>query len=102
MPLYILRSKPLANAKSEHLTIEDLDLMRNEIYAIHGYTFKSKKWQDYFGKQAWYKAQFDNVDDQLTEIEKHNITVILNQKKKMKGNEATFTKTSYEPYNAAG
>lgn len=92
----------MAHAKLEHLTIEDLDLMRNEIYALHGYKFKSKKWQDYFGKQTWYKAQFDNVDDQLTEIEKHNITAILNQKKKMEGNEVKFTKRIYEPFVAAG
>lgn len=89
-------------ANLEHLTIEDLDLMRNEIYAAHGYTFKSKKWQDYFGKQSWYKAQFDNVDDQLTEIEKHNVTAILNQKKKMEGNEAKFLNTTYGVYVAAG
>lgn len=92
----------IAYAKLEHLTIEDLDAMRNEIYAIHGYKFKSKKWQDYFGKQTWYKAQFDNVDDQLTEIEKHNVTAILNQKKKMEGNEAAYIKKTYEAFNAAG
>lgn len=89
-------------ANLEHLTIEDLDIMRNEIYAVHGYKFKNKKWQDYFTKQAWYKPQFDNVDDQLTEIEKHNVTAILNQKKKMEGHEAEFTNTTYGVFVAAG
>lgn len=89
-------------AKSEHLTIADLDLMRNEIYAAHGYRFKSKKWQDYFGKQAWYTPQFDNVDDQLSEIEKHNVTAILNQKKKMEGHEAEFINTTYGAFSTAG
>lgn len=89
-------------ANSEHLSIEDLDLMRNEIYAAHGYIFKNKKWKDYFGKQPWYKAQFNNVDDKLTEIEKHNITAILNQKKKMEGHEAEFINTTYGIFVAAG
>lgn len=89
-------------ATSEHLSIEDLDVMRNEIYARHGYRFKSQKWQDYFGKNPWYKAQFDNVDDQLSEIEKHNITAILNQKKKMEGNEAEFVNTTYVTFVVAG
>ena len=30
---------------SEHLTIEDLDIMRNEIFAEYGYKFKSDKWR---------------------------------------------------------
>lgn len=78
--------------KSEHLSIEDLDIMRNEIYAAHGYKFKSQKWRDYFSKQAWYSPTADNVDDALSEIEKHNVKVILAQKEKMKGKEADFIK----------
>jgi hypothetical protein len=85
-----------------HLSIEDLDVMRNEIFASHGYTFKSKKWQKLFKKEAWYKAEFDNVDTKLTEIEKHNIKVILDMKKKMEGNEAKYTNKSFEQYVPAG
>lgn len=89
-------------ANLEHLTIDDLDVMRNEIYAAHGYIFTKKKWQDYFAKQAWYTPQFKNVDDQLSEIEKHNIRAILNQKKKMEGHEAEFINTTYGVFVAAG
>lgn len=88
--------------QSNHLTIEDLDLMRNEIYAAHGYKFKNAKLQAYFGKKSWYKPQFDTVDDKLSEIEKHNIQVILDIKKKMEGNEAKYVTTEFGTYAPAG
>lgn len=67
----------------KYYTIDDLDVMRNEIFASYGYRFKSERWQTYFGKQKWYRPRFDNVDDQLTEIDRHNISLILEQKKDM-------------------
>lgn len=86
----------------QHLSIEDLDVMRNEIFAAHGYQFKNKKWQDYFSSKSWYQAQFDDVNDQLTAIEKHNIQVILDLKEKMKDNEAQYIKKTYGAFIAAG
>jgi len=66
-----------------HFTLEDLDIMRNEIFASYGYRFKGEKWQDYFGKKKWYRPRFDNVDDQLTEIDRHNIDLLLQVKADM-------------------
>ncbi|MFY0602126.1 MAG: YARHG domain-containing protein [Cyclobacteriaceae bacterium] len=56
---------------------EDLDIMRNEIFADHGYIFKTEKWVKYFSKQPWYTPSFDNVDSKLSMIEKINIKTIL-------------------------
>jgi hypothetical protein len=56
---------------------DELDVMRNEIFAEYGFIFKSPKWKGYFEKVPWYKPEFDNVDDKLTEIDKHNIKFIL-------------------------
>lgn len=86
----------------DHLTILDLDLMRNEIFAEYGYRFKTEKWQKIFGKSSWYKAKHDNVDDQLTEIDKHNIRIILKMKKKMKEDEKKYTNKRTLSYVAAG
>ncbi|NJN41561.1 MAG: YARHG domain-containing protein [Flammeovirgaceae bacterium] len=55
---------------------EELKLMRNEIFAIHGYIFKTQSLKDYFSSQPWYSASYDNVDDLLSEVEKHNVQVI--------------------------
>lgn len=88
--------------ESDHLSVEDLDIMRNEIFARHGLKFKTEKWQKYFSTKLWYKAQFDNVDSKLTDIEKHNIQVILDTKKKIEGNESKYIKKQMGAYVAAG
>ena len=54
----------------------DLRIMRNEIFARHGYVFKSDDLESYFKYQPWYMAQFDNVEDKLTDVEKKNIAFI--------------------------
>ena len=86
----------------DHLTIEDLDVMRNEIYASYGYKFKKAKWQDYFGNQKWYKPRFDNVEDQMTEIDRYNVDLILKVKKKMQDNPGNYPEPTREWYVAAG
>jgi hypothetical protein len=56
------------------LSLQELKIMRNEIYARYGYLFTSKGEMDlYFRKQDWYVSLNDNVDNYLTEIEKENI-----------------------------
>lgn len=86
----------------DHLSVEDLDIMRNEIFARYGLKFKTEKWQKYFSTKPWYKPQSDNVDSKLTDIEKHNIQVILTMKKKLEGNESKYIKKEMGAYAAAG
>ncbi len=62
---------------------DELDLMRNEIFADYGYIFKSEKWEKYFKDKSWYNPRFDNVDDKLSELEKENIDFILNFKNQL-------------------
>jgi hypothetical protein len=59
------------------ISSEDLDVMRNEIFAEYGFIFKSPKWKAYFEAKPWYKPQYDNVDQFLTETDKANIKFIL-------------------------
>jgi hypothetical protein len=54
----------------------ELKLMRNGIFARHGYIFKTPKIRDYFNKQSWYEPKFRNVDNKLTDIERANIKFI--------------------------
>lgn len=51
-----------------------LELMRAEIYARHGDTFKSAANQKYFDQQPWYKKSGKPVV--LTDIEKFNVALI--------------------------
>ncbi|WP_321308585.1 YARHG domain-containing protein [Marinifilum fragile] len=68
----ILRSHDLSA-----LNKEEYDIMRNEIFADHGYIFKTKKWKEYFANQSWYVPKYDNVNNELTVVEKINIKNIL-------------------------
>ena len=54
---------------------ENLRLARNEIFARHGYVFKSEELQAYFLQQPWYKPALAYTGD-LTDIEKQNVAMI--------------------------
>jgi hypothetical protein len=58
------------------LFIEDLRVLRNEIYARRGRIFKDKELQKYFSEQAWYKPNPDFKDEMLTEKEYKNLSII--------------------------
>ncbi len=59
------------------MNLEDLQIMRNEIFARYNYIFKSGGEMDtYFKKQSWYIRINKNVDQLLTDIEKVNIKSI--------------------------
>jgi hypothetical protein len=61
----------------ELMSSEDLDIMRNEIFAIHGYDFKSNKWREYFNSQNWYNPSNYFSIEHFSEIERKNIDLIL-------------------------
>jgi len=50
--------------------------MRNEIYARHGYSFKTKSWRHHFENKDWYIPTRTDIRDDLTKIEKKNISLI--------------------------
>lgn len=54
----------------------ELRLMRNEIFARHGYIFKSEDLRNYFNSQNWYQASYEDVNSMLSKIEKTNIDLI--------------------------
>lgn len=83
-------------------TTKELRLLRNEIFARHGYIFKSQDLQDYFAHNKWYKPDFKNVDSLLTEIDKSNIQLILNIETQLKQKEKVklFFNTNRQEYLA--
>ena len=58
------------------LTQYDLKIMRNEIFARHGYIFKTDEMRNHFESQSWYTGRYSNVDGMLSDIEKSNINLI--------------------------
>ncbi len=69
-------TRPLKTADVENLRPEELRIMRNEIYARHGYTFRLKDMRDYFDTQDWYMPISFNVSTQLTPVEQRNEALI--------------------------
>ncbi len=64
--------------------MNQLRLMRNEIFARYGYIFKSDDLKEYFSKKIWYAPEHETVDHLLTEIDKGNIKRILHFENSLK------------------
>jgi hypothetical protein len=66
----VLSEEDIAN-----LSKGQLRLARNEIYARHGYVFKSADLQKYFSSKSWYNAD-PSYDGSLNEVEKENVKLL--------------------------
>ncbi|HPN59368.1 MAG TPA: YARHG domain-containing protein [Chitinophagaceae bacterium] len=60
---------------------EDLEFMRNEIFARHGFCFNKKHLRQQFELQDWYVPNTVDIKGFLTEIEKKNIALIKRYEK---------------------
>lgn len=72
----IYRDKDLTSKSKEELAI-----LMNEIFAAHGYIFKTDKWKTYFENFSWYIQQDGDVNEKLSLIEKENIKMIQKYEK---------------------
>ena len=52
---------------------DEIKIMRNEIFARHGYIFKNKELNEYFSSKNWYHPKSSDVTSELSEIEIKNI-----------------------------
>lgn len=71
-----LSTREATPADLENKSSEELRIMRNWIYARHGYIFKSPDLTEYFSKFSWYEPTSSNVNSQLNSIERSNISAI--------------------------
>ncbi len=60
----------------ENLVKQDLEFMRNEIFARHGYCFNKKHLRQQFEMNDWYVPNTVDIKGFLTDIEKKNIALI--------------------------
>ncbi len=60
----------------DFFTKAQLRVMRNEIYARHGYVFSSADLKAHFSKMSWYKPLNDNSKVQLSQLEQLNVDLI--------------------------
>ena len=73
----LLNSELLSLFDLFYLSKEQLAIMRNSIYAVHGYEFKDPKWKKYFGEiYSFYKVNPNFSETDFNDIEKKNIELI--------------------------
>lgn len=60
----------------EKMNGSELRIMRNYIFARHGYIFQSDDLRRYFNQYSWYNPRYNDVSSSLNKIEKANINKI--------------------------
>ena len=66
----------LSNSDVYALSQWDLKIMRNEIFARHGYIFQTDEMRDYFSRKSWYDPKYYDVNNMLSNLEKENVALI--------------------------
>jgi hypothetical protein len=77
-------NKLLSVSDVANLKNGDLVIIRNTIYARHGYSFKQRPLRVFFDAQKWYIPVYADIRDDFTEIEKKNIQLLLRYEKNAK------------------
>lgn len=67
---------PLGDFQVAMLDGEELMLLRNTIFAIHGYSFSDPSLLEHFQEFAWYSPESEDVAHLLTDIDLYNLDLI--------------------------
>lgn len=54
----------------------DLEIIKNSIFARHGYSFKKATYRNFFEQTDWYIPVSNNVDNDLSPMEKENVALL--------------------------
>ncbi|HYX30836.1 MAG TPA: YARHG domain-containing protein [Pyrinomonadaceae bacterium] len=73
----LFENKLISENMLHGLSLHELRLLRNEIYARHGRVFKTMWIQQYFGLQPWYDPKDDFKDEELSGPDKTNVETIV-------------------------
>lgn len=81
----------LAEKDLKNLRKIDLEIIKNSVFARHGYSFKKETYRYFFEQTDWYIPVSSNVDEELSPLEKENVA-LLNR----------FTKYAEDKYDYFG
>jgi hypothetical protein len=79
----LFQATALTDTMLAQVSIADLRLLRNEIYARHGRPFKTKWIADAFRRYAWYTVRGDYSDAELSAVERANIALITSREERL-------------------
>lgn len=68
--------KSFTEKELKNLRKIDLEVIKNAIYARHGYSFKKATFRNFFEQTDWYIPVSNDVEKDLTEMEKENIAML--------------------------
>jgi hypothetical protein len=86
--------RALAEEMLKGLSLHELRLLRNEVYARRGRQFRTEWLAQYFWSQPWYEAREDNAEPELSETEKKNIETIVAYERRVKDSLSTTPVTN--------
>jgi hypothetical protein len=73
----LFENRNLGEAMLAGLSLHELRLLRNEVYARHGRLFKAEWLQQYFYSQPWYTPDENFKDEELSGSDKLNVETIV-------------------------
>ena len=73
----LFENKPISEQMLHGLSLNELRLLRNEIYARHGRQFQAPWLSQYFFSQPWYAPNNNFKDDELSGFDKQNVLTIV-------------------------
>jgi hypothetical protein len=83
-------TQKLKESDVKNLKRIDLEILRNTIFARHGLTFKTKTVRQFFDDVEWYVPVSEDVNSELTNVEKENIVLLKRFEKYAKDNYDSF------------
>jgi hypothetical protein len=79
----LFEKKNIPESMLAGLSLHELRLLRNEVYARHGRLFKAEWLQQYFYSQPWYTPDENFKDEELSGSDKLNVETIVNHEGKI-------------------
>ncbi|MCU1267944.1 MAG: hypothetical protein JWM21_4262 [Acidobacteria bacterium] len=73
----LFENKPISVPMLHGLSLNELRLLRNEVYARHGRQFQAPWLSQYFFSQPWYVPDDNFKDDELSGFDKQNVETIV-------------------------
>lgn len=79
----LFENKPISETMLRGLSLHELRLLRNEVYARHGRIFRAPWLQQHFHMQPWYTADENFKDEALSGNDKLNVETIVRVEKRI-------------------
>ncbi len=79
----LFENRKISEQMLQGLSLYELRLLRNEIYARHGRMFRAIWLQQYFYSQPWYQPDENFKDEMVSGVDKQNVDTIVKYETKI-------------------